>query len=70
MCFLLYMWHWTDNCITVCGKWIFDSNLKVTLPLTKVCLHNIPCCNATDENEFIGVLHAVRAVPHEFFKGD
>ena len=34
-CVLLEMWHQTDHCITVCGKCIFDSNLKVALPLTK-----------------------------------
>ena len=26
--------HRTDHCITVCGKWKFDSNLEFTLPLT------------------------------------
>ena len=26
--------HRTDHCITVCGKWIFDSNLEFALPLT------------------------------------
>ena len=35
---LLDTWHHTDHCITVCGKWIFDSNLKLVLPLTQVCL--------------------------------
>ena len=28
VCLLLDMWHWTNYFITVCGKWIFDSNLK------------------------------------------
>ena len=31
---LLETWNRTDHCITVSGKWIFDSNLKVALPLT------------------------------------
>ena len=36
VCLLLDTWQRTDHCITVCGKWIFDSNLKVELPLTQV----------------------------------
>ena len=68
MCLLLYMWHLNDNCITVCGKWIFDSNLKVALPLTKVCLNYICCGNDTDENKFICVLYEIRAVPTEVFQ--
>ena len=35
VCLLLDTWHQTDHYITVCGKWIFDSNLKVVLPLTQ-----------------------------------
>ena len=35
---LLYTWNQNDHCITVCGKWIFDSNLEVALPLTQGCL--------------------------------
>ena len=65
VCLLLEMWHWTDHCIKVCGKWIFDSNLKVALPLTQVCLNYICCGNDTDENKFIGILHVIRAVPPE-----
>ena len=34
VCLLLETAHRTDNCITVCGKWIFDSNLEFALPLT------------------------------------
>ena len=68
MCLLLDMWHSTGNCITVCGKWIFDSNLKVELPLTHVCLNYIYCGNDTYENKFIGVLHVIRAVPPEVFQ--
>ena len=33
MCLLLDTCHRTDHCITVCGKWIFDSNFEVALPL-------------------------------------
>ena len=65
---LLDTWHQTDHCIKVCGKCIFDSNLKVTLPLTQVCLNYICCVNDTDENKFIGVLHAIIAVPFEVFQ--
>ena len=65
VCLLLDLWHQTYQCITVCGKWIFDSNLKVTLPLTHVFLNYICCGNDTDKNKFIGVLHAVRVVPPE-----
>ena len=69
MCvFLIDMWHRTDHCITVCGKWIFDSDLKVALPLTQVCLNCICCGDDTDENEFIGVLHAIREFPPEVGK--
>ena len=65
VCLLLYMWHQTDRCITVCGKWIFDSNLKVALPLTQVFSNYICCGNDTDENKFIDVLHAIRPFPPE-----
>ena len=36
VCLLLYMWRCNDHRITVCGKLMFDSNLKVALPLTQV----------------------------------
>ena len=62
------MWHWNVHCITVCGKWIFDSNSKVELLLTQVCLNYICCGYDTDENKFIGVLHTIRAVPPEVFQ--
>ena len=65
MCLLVDMWHRNNHCITVCGKLIFDSNLKVALPLTQVCLNYICFGNDTDENEFIGFLYAIRAFPHE-----
>ena len=65
MCLLLDTWHWNDHFITVCGKWISDSNLKVALPLTQVCLNYVCYGNDTDENKFIGVLRAIRAVTPE-----
>ena len=65
VCLLLDTWHRNYHCIAVCGKWIFDSNLKVSLPLTQDCL-NCTCRGyATDENKFVGVLHAIIPVPHE-----
>ena len=63
MCFLLDTAHRTDNFITVCGKWIFDSNLEFALPLTKASLNYICSDNYTDEITFVGVLHVIRAVP-------
>ena len=68
LCLLIYMWHRNNHCITVCGKWIFDSNSEVALTLRKVCLNYICCGNDTDENKFIGVLHAIRAFPPEVSK--
>ena len=68
VCLLLDLWHQTYQCITVCGKWIFDSNLKVTLPLTHDSLNYICRGYDTDENKCIGILHAIRAVPPEVFK--
>ena len=65
VCLLLEMWNRTDNCITVCGKWIFYSNLKVALPLTQVFLNDIWCVHDTHGNTYIGVLHAIRSVPPE-----
>ena len=65
VCLLLDTAHRTDNCITVCGKWIFDSNLEFALPLTSACLNYICSGNDTDEITFVGVLHAIRAVPPE-----
>ena len=60
------MAHRTDHCITVCGKLIFDSNLEFSLPLTKSSLNYICSGNDTDEITFVGVLHAIRAVPQIF----
>ena len=65
MCLLLDTWHRTDNCITVCGKWIFDSNFEVAFPLTQDCLNYTCRGNDTDEIKFVGVLHAIRSVPPE-----
>ena len=65
VCLLLEMWHRTDHCTIVCGKWIFDSNLKVALPLTQVCLNYICCGNDTDEIKFICFLRDIRAFPPE-----
>ena len=62
------MWHGTDHCITVCGKWIFYSNLKVVLPITQDCLNYTYPGNETDENKSAGVLIAIRAVPPEVFQ--
>ena len=63
VCFLLVTWHHNNHCITVFGKWIFDSKLKVMLPLTQDYLKYICRGNDTDENKFFGVLHVIRAVP-------
>ena len=37
----------------------------MALPLTQDCLNNTCCGNDTDDNEFVVVLHVVRAVPIE-----
>ena len=60
---LLETAHRIDYCITVCSKWIFDSNLEFALPLTKASLNYICSGNDTDEITFVGVLRAIRAVP-------
>ena len=63
MCLLLDMAHRIDQCITVSGKWIFDSNLEFALPLTKAPFNFICSVNDTDEITCVGVLHEIRAVP-------
>ena len=63
MCLLLYTAHRKNHCITVCGKWIFYSNLEFALPLTKALLNYICSGNDTDKITFVGVFHAIRAVP-------
>ena len=66
VCLLLDTYHRSDHCNTVCGKWIFDSNLKVVLPLTQDYLNYTCCGNDTDEIKFFGVLYAIREVPPGF----
>ena len=63
VCLLLDTAHRTDNCINICGKWMFYSNLEFSLPLTKDLLNYICSGNDTDEITFVGVLHAIIAVP-------
>ena len=63
MCLLLDRAHRTDHCITICGKWIFNSNLEFSLPLTTALLNYICSGNDTDDITFVGVLHAIGAVP-------
>ena len=63
VCLLLDTAHKTDNCITICGKWIFDYNLEFALPLTKASVNFICFGNDTDEITFVGVFHAIRALP-------
>ena len=65
VCLLLDMWHRDDHCITVCGKLIFYSNFEVAFPLTQDCLNYTCPGNDTDENKFVGVLHAIIEVPPE-----
>ena len=60
--------HRNDHCITVCGKLIFDSNLEVTFPLTQDCLNFTCSGNDTEKISFICVLHAIVAVPPEYFQ--
>ena len=59
MCLLLDTAHRYDHCIIVCGKWIFDSNLKLALSLTHAWLNYKCSCNDTDKIEFIAVFHAI-----------
>ena len=68
VCLLLDTAHRTDQCIIVCGKWIFYSNLEFSLTLTKAWLNYICSGNDTDEIAFVGVLHAIRAVPPVVFQ--
>ena len=68
VCLLLDTAHRADHCIAVCGKWIFGSNLKLALPLTRAWLNYIYSGNDTDEITFVGVLHAIREVPPVVFQ--
>ena len=63
VCLLLDTAHKKNHCITVCSKWIFDSNLESALPLREASLNYICSVNDTDEITFVGVLNAIRAVP-------
>ena len=65
MCLLIDAWQQTDNCIKVCGKWIFDFNFEVAFPLTQDCLNCIWRGNDTDNNKYFGVLHSIISVPTE-----
>ena len=53
------MWHRTDHCIIVCGKWILDSNFEVAFPLTQDYLNYTRRVNDTDAIKFVGVLHSI-----------
>ena len=55
--------HRIDHCINVCGKWIFDYILEFALPIKIASLNYICSGNDTDDITFVGVLHAIRAVP-------
>jgi len=47
-----------DHCVTILGKWIFDSNLKNAIPLTKESLDL--CCSSDDSNDhFVKVVQAL-----------
>ena len=63
VCLTLDMAHQIDHCITVCSKWIFDSNLESALLLIKASLHYICSGNDTDEITVVGVLRVIRSVP-------
>ena len=68
MCLLLDTAHKIDNCINIGGKWIFDYNLEFALPLTKASLNFICSGNDTDDITFVGVMHAIGAVPPIVFQ--
>ena len=62
VCLLLDTSHRTDHCITVCGKWMFDSNIEVAFPLKQDFLNYICCGNDTGDTICVGVLRAIRSV--------
>ena len=65
MCLLLDTWKRTDNFIAVYGKWIFGYNFEVVFTLTQ-CFLNYTCHGIdTYDITFVGVFHAIRAVPLE-----
>ena len=37
-----------DHCVTLCGKWLFDSNFEYALPL---CQEALDLCCSTDDME-------------------
>ena len=63
VCLLLDTAHRTNYYITVCGKWIFDSNLESALPLTKASFKYLCSGNDTYEITVGGVVHVIRSVP-------
>ena len=65
VCLSLDTAHRADHCIAVGGEWIFDSNLKLALPVTHAWLNYIFSVNDTDKIEFIVVFCPIRAVPPE-----
>ena len=46
-----------DQCVTLFGKWIFDSNLKSALPLSKESLDL--CCSSDGNPVFLKVIKAL-----------
>ena len=42
-----------DHCVTLYGKWLFDSNFDYALPLTKECL-DLCCSNEGTNETFLG----------------
>ena len=47
-----------DHCVTIWGKWIFDSNFSNALPLTQASLNL--CCSADDTHDkFVSVVQAL-----------
>ena len=58
---------WIQNCVTVVGKWIFDSNITFNLPLTRGNMDY--CCTNDDEtkvmNSYKGVSKALGFFPKE-----
>ena len=65
VCLLPDTWYRNDHCITVCGKWIFDSNFEVAFPLIQDWLDYKCCGTGTGKNKFVVVLHAIISVPPE-----
>ena len=63
MCWLLDTQHWIDRYITVCGKLVFDYNLKVALPLKHDSLNDLCRGNDTDEIIFVGVVRLGVRIP-------